>query len=74
MKQQLQRHAAQATKAKPVQQAQTAPTAAPAVRSWSAPDPGVFTPQKPVEAPKAKRDKLDTRMVAELARIAEQRN
>jgi len=73
MKQTLQRHAAQAVKAKPVQPAQTAPTAAPATRSWSAPDPGVFACQKPVEAPMAKPETLDSRMVAKLARLCESR-
>lgn len=73
MKQALQRHAAQATKASkvsPLPAAQTAPTAAPAARSWSAPDPGVFAAQKPIQAPVAKRDTLDSRMVAELTKIA----
>lgn len=73
MKSTLKRHAVQATKASkasPLPAAQKAPTAAPAVRSWSAPDPGVFAAQKPAQAPVAKRDTLDVRMVAELAKIA----
>lgn len=70
MKQQLQRHAAQAMKAKPIPAALEAPTVAPAARSWSAPDPGVFAVQKPVEASVAKREALDSRMVATLAKIA----
>ena len=70
MKQQLQRHAVQALKAKPVRTAHTVPTPAPAARSWSAPDPGAFAAQKPAEAPVTKRDTLDRKMVAELAKIA----
>jgi hypothetical protein len=69
MKPELQRHAALAKKAKLIPAAQTAPTTASAVCSWSAPDSSVFSAQKPVQAHVAKRDTLDRRMVAELARI-----
>lgn len=70
MKSMLKRHAAQAVKAKPLQPAHTAPIAAPAVRSWSAPDPGAFAAQKPVAASVAKPEALDRSMVATLAKIA----
>lgn len=70
MKQTLKRHAVLPSKAKPVPTAQTAPTVASTACRWSTPDPAAFTVKKPVEAPVAKRDTLDSRMVAELAKIA----